>query len=106
MAVVQHVSENVAVMYLGKIVELADKESIYKRALHPYTQALLQSIPIPNPHSGMKYKPLKGELPSPFDIPHGCRFHSRCDRAIGLCNAQDPLFKEVDKGHWVACHLY
>ena len=106
LAVVRHISDRVAVMYLGKIVESADLKALYGNPLHPYTQALLQSIPVPDPKKRMEYKPLKGELPSPLDAPSGCRFHNRCNYATAVCNESDPPFKDVGDGHWVACHLY
>ena len=106
LAVVRHISDRVAVMYLGKIVESAHLKELYGNPLHPYTQALLQSIPVPDPKKRTVYKPLKGELPSPLDVPTGCRFHNRCERAMAVCNESDPPFKDVGDGHWVACHLY
>jgi len=106
LAVVQHISDNVAVMYLGKIVEFANRDTIYEKALHPYTQALLSAIPIPDPHSRMEYKLLKGELPSPFYVLPGCRFHNRCERAMGICQEEEPTLKQYEEGHSVACHLY
>jgi len=93
-------------MYVGKIVEMADRDSIYERALHPYTQALLQAIPIPDPHLRREYKQLEGELPSPLNLPSGCRFHTRCDRAMEICRKEEPLFLDIESGHYVSCHLY
>jgi oligopeptide transport system ATP-binding protein len=106
LAVVRHISDRVAVMYLGKIVELADRESIYESPLHPYTEALLQSIPIADPHARLEYKPLKGELPSAFKLPSGCRFHTRCPRVMSICKEQEPSYMDIGEGHWAACHLY
>jgi len=106
LAVVRHISDRIAVMYVGKIVEMADKDRIYEGALHPYTRALLQAIPIPDPHFRREYKELEGELPSPLDLPAGCRFHTRCDRVMGICRNKEPAFVEAGKDHRVACHLY
>jgi oligopeptide transport system ATP-binding protein len=106
LAVVRHISDRIAVMYVGKIVEMADKDTIYEGALHPYTRALLQAIPIPDPHIRREYQQLEGELPSPLNLPPGCRFHTRCDRAMDICRREEPAFIEVGKGHRVACHLY
>ena len=106
LAVVHHISDNIAVMYLGKIVELANRDNIYKNALHPYTQALLSAIPIADPHSHMQYKSLKGELPSPFSVLTGCRFHNRCEKAMEICQKEEPILNEYEKNHWIACHLY
>lgn len=106
LAIVRHISEIVAIMYLGKIVEHTDTESIYKSPLHPYTIALLDSIPHSDPRLRSEFKLIKGELPSPFDVPSGCRFHDRCSRAMKICSEIEPAFKEAEKNHWVACHLY
>jgi len=106
LAVVRHISDRIAVMYVGKIVEMADRDSIYERPLHPYTQALLQAIPIPDPHLRREYKQLEGDLPSPLNLPSGCRFHTRCDREIEVCRKEEPPFLDMGNGHCVACHLY
>lgn len=106
LAVVRHVSDRIAVMYLGKIVELADKNTIYENPLHPYTKALLQAVPIPNPHIKKEYKEIEGELPSPLNIPNGCRFNTRCDKVMNICKEKEPLLVEIKKYHCVACHLY
>jgi oligopeptide transport system ATP-binding protein len=105
LSVVKHVSDRVAVMYLGKIVELSDKREIYRRPLHPYTEALLSAIPdIDRPESAEKIL-LKGDIPSPMHIPSGCRFHTRCRNAMDICRTVEPEFLYVDANHGVACHL-
>jgi len=107
MGVIAHMCDRVAVMYLGRIVEIASTEELYRRPLHPYTQALLQSVPIPDPGQPRKTVKLKGDIPSPIDIPSGCRFRSRCPKAFKPCPEIDPLLKEVDNDkHYAACLLY
>ncbi len=108
LAVVRHISDRIAVMYLGKIVELADRDGLYNQPYHPYTQALLSAVPIPDPAKvGMrKNVVLKGDLPSPAAPPSGCRFHTRCPIVnLGLCDVEEPEFREVEPDRWVACHL-
>jgi oligopeptide transport system ATP-binding protein len=105
LAVVEHVSDRLAVMYLGKIVELADSFQIYQSPLHPYTQALLSASPIPDPAFRRDRIILKGDVPSPIDPPPGCRFHTRCLYAEDLCSQQEPQLKEVRKNHLTACHF-
>lgn len=106
LAVVKHISDRVAVMYLGKMVEIAPKEEIYANPLHPYTKALMSAIPIPDPDVKVKRIPMSGEIPSAINIPQGCRFCSRCPYAAEKCRTETPEIKEAGKGHLVACHLY
>jgi peptide/nickel transport system ATP-binding protein/oligopeptide transport system ATP-binding protein len=105
LAVVQHISHRVAVMYLGKIVELAQKKALFAQPRHPYTQALLSAVPQPVPGLRRQRIILKGDLPSPASPPAGCRFHTRCPYAFDRCRIEEPAFEEKAPGHWAACHL-
>ena len=108
LSVVRHISDRIAVMYLGKLAELSDREELYENPLHPYTQALLSAVPIPDPVIEEKRQRiiLEGDVPSPANPPKGCNFSTRCPRVMDVCHEVDPEFKDVGGGHWVACHLY
>jgi oligopeptide/dipeptide ABC transporter ATP-binding protein len=104
LSVVECISHRVGVMYLGKIVELSETEKIFKEPLHPYTQALMKSIPVPDPTKRKLRAPLKGEVPSPVNPPKGCRFHPRCSLAMDICRREEPRLIDVGNGHFVACY--
>ena len=108
LSVVRHISDRIAVMYLGKIVELADRDELYANHKHPYTQALLSAVPIPDPQiEGQRRRMiLEGDVPSPANPPKGCNFSTRCPRVMDVCRTQDPPFKDYGNGHYAACYLY
>jgi len=106
LAVVEHISHHVAVMYLGKIVEYADKKSLFLTPLHPYTEALLAAVPVPNPKLKRAKRLLMGDVPSPMNPPAGCPFHTRCPYVEARCRIEAPRLQEVAPGHWVSCHLH
>ncbi len=107
LAVVEHISDRVAVMYLGRIVEMTDKTGLFEMPLHPYTEALLSAVPIPKARAKSRKRViLKGDVPSPINPPSGCHFHARCAYAMTRCRNEAPLLREVKPGHWAACHLH
>jgi oligopeptide/dipeptide ABC transporter ATP-binding protein len=105
LAVVEHISHRIAVMYLGRIVEYADKKTLFTNPLHPYTQALLSAVPVPNPKLRREKRLLQGDVPSPINPPPGCTFHTRCPFAEERCRIEVPVLKEIGPGHGVSCHL-
>ncbi|MFQ3543706.1 dipeptide ABC transporter ATP-binding protein [Halobacillus rhizosphaerae] len=104
LSVVQYISDRVGVMYLGQMMELSESDELYENPLHPYTQALLSAIPIPDLHTKREQIQLEGEIPSPVNPPSGCRFHTRCPIATERCKVEVPEFREIKKGHYAACH--
>lgn len=108
LSMVKHISNRIGVMYLGRIVEISKSSELYKKPLHPYTKALLSAIPIPDPVKAKNSvrEIIEGDLPSPLNIPEGCRFRTRCPHAMPVCREKDPEMKEIEKGHSLACHLY
>ena len=105
LAVVEHISHNVAVMYLGRIVEFAEKRELFANAQHPYTESLLAAVPVPDPTVKHARRRLQGDVPDPIDRPSGCHFHTRCPYAEERCRVEEPKLKEVAPGHLAACHL-
>ena len=108
LSMVKHISDRIAVMYLGSVAELAQADMIYEDSLHPYTQALISAIPVPDPHVGRQNKRIRieGEVPSPINVPPGCKFAGRCPRCMDICRKENPRLREVKPEHFVACHLY
>jgi oligopeptide/dipeptide ABC transporter ATP-binding protein len=105
LSVVQHISNRVAVMYLGRVVELADSKTLYQHPLHPYTEALLSAVPATNPDVSRSRIILTGDVPNPANPPTGCAFHPRCRYAQDICKQQTPVQRELEEGHWVSCHF-
>ena len=105
LAVVEHISHRIAVMYLGRIVEYTDKKTLFARPLHPYTESLLAAVPVPDPRIKRQKRLLQGDVPSPINPPSGCHFHTRCPYAVERCKVEDPALREVKPGQFVACHL-
>ena len=107
LALARHICDHIAVMYLGKIVEMTSVDELVYEPLHPYTKALIDAVPVPDPTTTRIKAVIKGEIPSPVNPPSGCRFHTRCPSCIGdICRTKEPQLVEVKKGHYVACHLY
>jgi peptide/nickel transport system ATP-binding protein len=106
LAIVEHMTHRVAVMYLGKIVEVASKRDLFAAPKHPYTEALLSAVPVPMPGAQRERIILKGDVPSPINPPKGCRFHTRCPYAFDRCRKDEPVLRQTEAGHWSACHLH
>ena len=106
LSVVEYISDTVGVMYLGNLVEFSETEKLFSKPLHPYTQALFSAIPVPDPDVKMERIVLEGSIPSPANPPKGCKFHTRCRECMGICKYAEPVYKEVEPGHFCACHLY
>ncbi|KAB2492534.1 ABC transporter ATP-binding protein [Priestia endophytica] len=106
LGVVRHISDRVGVMYLGQLVELTESERLYEKAFHPYTEALLSAVPVPDPEAKKEQVILNGDLPSASNAPVGCAFHTRCPKCMDICKEKRPIFREVEEKHYVACHLY
>jgi peptide/nickel transport system ATP-binding protein/oligopeptide transport system ATP-binding protein len=106
LSVVRHIADHIGVMYLGNMVERAATDELFKRPLHPYTQALLSAVPIPNPKHKKERIILKGDIPSPLNPPSGCIFHTRCPHAMDRCKTESPVIRNMGDSHFVACHLY
>jgi oligopeptide transport system ATP-binding protein len=107
LSIVRHISDRVMVMYMGRSMELADKSALYRRPYHPYTLALMKSVPVPDPKRARDVKQdlwLKGDMPSPFNPPRGCIFHNRCPHLVQRCQADVPALRRMENGDWVACH--
>ena len=105
LAVVKHISDRIAIMYLGKVVESAAGETIYRKPLHPYTRSLISAIPVPDPHRKVKRQVISGDVPSPIDPPSGCPFHPRCPQVMDRCKHEPPQLRSVADKHLVSCHL-
>ena len=106
LSVVEHISDEIGVMYLGSMVESGDKTKVYSNPMHPYTQALFSAVPVPDPNVKMNRITLKGDIPSPANPPKGCKFHTRCNQCMDICKEVAPVYKEYEPNHFCACHLY
>ena len=105
-AVIRHISDRVGVMYLGKVIEVAEKKAIFQFPVHPYTRALLSAVPSLDPKKRREEVPIEGDVPSPIHPPSGCHFHTRCRNALPKCYEEEPFFHQIEDGRWVSCHLY